>query len=180
VRLLNLGLKFSKIIFYTKSNLKKMKIIKWILFFLLKLNKTIMKRYYYGLNKTTRIELPLTINYKSQLKIGENCFIGKYSFFDCMGGLSIGDNTLIASNVFITTRNHIYSGENNINEQGFEIKEVIIGSGCWLGHGVIVLPGRIIGDRSIVAAGSIVTKNIGENQIWGGNPAKFIKLRNSF
>ena len=52
-----------------------------------------------------------------------------------------------------------------------------IGSDCWIGVGSTILKGVNIGDGSVIAAGSIVTKSIPSFEIWGGNPAKFIKKR---
>ena len=53
--------------------------------------------------------------------------------------------------------------------------EVKIGNNVFIGANTIVLKGVTIGDRSIIGAGSVVTKNIPEDEIWGGNPAKFIR-----
>ena len=67
-----------------------------------------------------------------------------------------------------------------INLQGAEKeKPIIIGNDVWIGTRVIVLPGVIIGDHSIIAAGSVVTKSCKPYSIIGGVPAKLIKMRNN-
>lgn len=89
--------------------------------------------------------------------------------------LTIGENTLIASNVFISTENHGMNPEIPYYEQPLTTKPVHIGSNCWIGEKVVILPGVTIGDYSIIGAGSIVTKNIPPYTIAAGNPAKAIK-----
>lgn len=54
---------------------------------------------------------------------------------------------------------------------------VCIGNDVWIGHGVIILSGVTIGNGAVIAAGSVVSKDVGNYEIWGGNPAKFIKKR---
>jgi acetyltransferase-like isoleucine patch superfamily enzyme len=54
---------------------------------------------------------------------------------------------------------------------------VIIGNDVWIGRGVTIMSGLTIGNGAVIAAGSVVTKNIGDYEVWGGNPAKFIKKR---
>ena len=84
----------------------------------------------------------------------------------------LGKGTYIAPNVGIITSNH--SVENLDNHQ--EGKEVIIGERCWVGMNSIILPGVILGNRTIVAAGSVVNKSFEQgNIIIGGTPAKIIK-----
>ena len=58
-------------------------------------------------------------------------------------------------------------------------KPIHIGKRVWIGSGAIILPGVNIGDNSVIAAGSVVTKDVPENCLYGGNPAKFIK-KNEF
>ncbi len=55
--------------------------------------------------------------------------------------------------------------------------DVRIGNDVWIGRGVIIMSGVTIGDGAVIAAGSVVSKNIGDYELWGGNPAKFIKKR---
>jgi acetyltransferase-like isoleucine patch superfamily enzyme len=85
--------------------------------------------------------------------------------------ITIGDLTLIAPCVKILTANH------DMNERSLLTAEVKIGRNCWLGTGVIIVPGVTIGDNVTVAAGSVVTKNLEEGMIYGGVPARLIKPR---
>ncbi len=112
--------------------------------------------------------------------IGNNCYIG--SFFTVLnaGSIKIGDNVLIASNVLISSENHGMNPESDIEymDQPLITKPVIINDGSWIGQNVCILPGVKIGKKSIIAAGSIVTKDVPDYCIAGGNPAKIIKKYN--
>jgi maltose O-acetyltransferase len=103
--------------------------------------------------------------------LGVNCHV--------RGPLKIGENVMMAPEVTILTSNHNFEDINKpIIEQGHSIKKVEIGNDVWIGYRAIILPGVSIGNGAIVAAGSIVTKDIPEFAIVGGNPAKIIKYRN--
>ena len=110
----------------------------------------------------------------------DNCKILDYAYFDGVGGITIGRCTIVAPKCTILTSNHKYD-EKEIEMLPFNnqniIKEVIIGDYCWIGRSVIILPGVKIGKASIVAAGSVVTKNVEPYSVVGGNPAKVIKYR---
>lgn len=89
------------------------------------------------------------------------------------GGIHVGKNTLIASRSTILSHEHIKRDpENPLNPL---LLETTIGKNCFIGIGVIILPGIKIGDHVIVGAGSVVTKNVPSNVIVAGNPAKIIK-----
>ena len=115
-----------------------------------------------------------------KLEIKENTIIG-YNF-TCLvtENVTIGKNTIIASNVLITSENH---GMNPIdNEDYYHQKllsdEVMIGDGCWIGESVKIMPGVHIGNRSIIGASSVVTKDIPAYSVAVGCPAKIIKKFN--
>jgi acetyltransferase-like isoleucine patch superfamily enzyme len=113
---------------------------------------------------------------KSKLIIGNN-FNGNNDLkIFCCGEVTIGDNVSAAGSVFITSENH---GLNpltpSFNDNPLEVAPVKIGDGVWLGEKVIILPGVEIGEKAIIGAGSVVTKNIPPYSIAVGNPARVIK-----
>ncbi|MBO5067563.1 MAG: transferase, partial [Clostridia bacterium] len=95
------------------------------------------------------------------------------------GPVIIGNDVMMGPECIIYTRNHEFSNTDiPMNQQGFsEIKEVVIGNDVWIGGRVIILPGVHIGNGAIIGAGAVVTKDVPEYSIVGGNPAKVIKYR---
>lgn len=116
---------------------------------------------------------------KGELAVGDNSAIGKRSEISLNGGkVIIGNFVRIASNVFITNANHAFSNKDiPIMEQEVITRNVIIEDDVWIGNAAIILPGVSIGKGAIIAAGSVVTKNVEAFTIVGGNPARFIKAR---
>lgn len=102
------------------------------------------------------------------IKIGESTTINKYVDLDGRGGLSIGNNVSISAYVKIITASH------DPNTSGFEYvtKPVRIEDYVWIGTGALVLPGVTLGVGSVVASGSIVTKDVEPYSIVAGNPAR--------
>jgi acetyltransferase-like isoleucine patch superfamily enzyme len=92
-------------------------------------------------------------------------------------GITIEDEVLIGSGVHFYTSNHTFNIPNVlIIDQGHDdFKEIIVKKGSWIGANAIILPGVIIGNNSVVAAGSIVTKSVPDKVIVAGCPAKIIK-----
>lgn len=113
---------------------------------------------------------------KGVVRLGDNCRINENVYVQ---SAVIGDNVLIAPNVAVLASSHNFERTDiPIVEQGdTELKTVIIEDDVWLGRNVIVLPGITIGTGAIVAAGSVVTKNVQPFSIVAGVPAKLIRKR---
>ncbi len=94
-------------------------------------------------------------------------------YFQAIGKITIGKGTYIAPNVGLITANH---DANNLDEHT-PPKPITLGEGCWIGMNATVLPGVVLGPRTIVGAGAVVTKSFPEgNCVIGGNPARVIKI----
>lgn len=105
------------------------------------------------------------------LKIGDNTYVNRNTVIDFSGDLIIGNNVTISEEVMIETHSHNYDPRSHPDK----FKKVI-DDNVWIGVRSILLPQVThIGQGSIIAAGSIVTKNVEQNVIVGGNPAKLIK-----
>ena len=116
------------------------------------------------------------------LRIGDNCKMNERVHISAYNDVRIGNNVLMASNIYITDNNHgSYSGENQsdpaISPDARDIVSIStrIGNNVWIGEGVCILAGVKIGDGAIIGANSVVTKDIPDNSIAVGAPAKVMK-----
>ncbi|MFT3749093.1 MAG: sugar O-acetyltransferase [Agriterribacter sp.] len=115
---------------------------------------------------------PLYINYGKHTKIGKNVFIN----FDCtfldLGGITIEDNVLIAPKVSLLSEGHPVLPE---DRHALVPGHIHIKKNAWIGANATILPGVTIGENAIVAAGAVVSKDVPDNTVAGGIPAKIIK-----
>lgn len=106
------------------------------------------------------------------IHIGKNVFLNMGCKFQDQGGIFIGDGALIGHNVVLATLNHAQSPSDRASMIPAPIR---IGKNVWIGANATVLPGVTIGDGAIVAAGAVVAKDVPENTIVGGVPARIIR-----
>lgn len=106
------------------------------------------------------------------IHIGKNVFFNMGCKFQDQGGVFIGDGALIGHNVVLATLNHAQSPSDRASMIPAPIH---IGRNVWIGANATVLPGVTIGDGAIVAAGAVVAKDVPENTIVGGVPARIIR-----
>lgn len=112
------------------------------------------------------------------LKVGNNSSIGPYAYIGCSGYIEIGDNVMMSPRVSIYAENHNFSDTGMpMIEQGVTRYFVKIEDDCWIAANSIILAGVTIGKGSVVAAGSVVTKDVPPYSVVGGNPARLIKSR---
>ncbi|WP_165021484.1 sugar O-acetyltransferase [Dysgonomonas sp. ZJ279] len=124
------------------------------------------------IDESVSVFTPFYINYGKHTKIGKNVFINFNCTFLDLGGISIEDNVLIAPNVSILSEGHPVSPE---ERHSLVPKSIHIKKNAWIGAGATILQGVTIGENAIVSAGSVVSKDVPDNTIVGGIPAKIIK-----
>lgn len=105
-----------------------------------------------------------------KVKVGNNVVIMNGSLMMASGGITIEDDTMIAANVKLISNNHDLECRSIITCKPIHIKR-----NCWIGAGATILRGITIGENSVVGAGSVVTKDVPDNVIVAGNPARVIK-----
>ena len=106
--------------------------------------------------------------------IGDYTRIGIHNTI--IGPVTIGDHVNLAQGIVVTALNHNYKETDLlIDEQGITINKVVINDDVWIGANAVILPGVTIGKHVVVAAGAVVTKDVPDNCIVGGVPAKIIK-----
>jgi acetyltransferase-like isoleucine patch superfamily enzyme len=101
-------------------------------------------------------------------RIGIHCTV--------IGPVCIGSHVNLAQGITVTALNHNFEdATKRIDEQGVSTKPVVIGDDVWIGANAVILPGVTIGSHCVVAAGAVVTKDVPDNTLVGGVPAKVIK-----
>ena len=115
---------------------------------------------------------PFTTDCGKNIEIGKNVFINSGCRFQDQGGIIIGDDALIGHNVVLATINHRIEPD---KRKDMIPAPITIGKNVWIGANVTVLSGVTIGDNAVIAAGAVVSKDVAENTIVGGVPAKVIK-----
>lgn len=139
-----------------------------------RLRNQIFKELLGDIGKEFWIEPPFYCDYGYNIKAGRQVYFN----FDCVildvSQVVIGDRCLFGPKVQIYTATHPINWKvrGSLLEYG---SPITIGSDVWVGGGAILCPGISIGDRSIIAAGAVVTKNVPADVLVGGNPAKIIK-----
>ncbi|MDE6709634.1 MAG: sugar O-acetyltransferase [Oscillospiraceae bacterium] len=106
------------------------------------------------------------------IHVGKNVFINAGCCFQDQGGITIGDGVLIGHQAVLATLNHDLDPN---NRQSMIPKPIVIGNNVWIGSHATILGGVTIGDNAVIAAGAVVTKDVPENTVAGGVPAKIIK-----
>ncbi|MBR5871612.1 MAG: sugar O-acetyltransferase [Clostridia bacterium] len=139
------------------------------------LRRALLERMFASVGEGVYIEPPLHANWA-----GKHVHLGRDVYFNFNvtlvddNDITIGDCTMVGPNTVIATASHPICPE--LREQGGQFNlPVVIGKNCWLGAGVIVLPGVTIGDNTVVGAGSVVTKDLPPNVVAAGNPCRILR-----
>lgn len=132
----------------------------------------------FELGKGSTIEDFATINNGvGSVQIGNNTLIGIANVI--IGPVHIGNNVLLAQNIVISGLNHNYQNiDISIKDQAVSTALITIEDDCWIGANTVITAGICIGKHAVIAAGSIVTKDVPPYSVVAGNPAKVIKQYN--
>lgn len=134
--------------------------------------RRIRQAYFRKLFREPTLELyfPFYIHPIGNVVVGRNVAISAFVHIVANGGVSIGDCTIIAAGVQITSSTH------DVVHRPYRGKRVDaavwIGSNVWIGAGAVILPGITIGDNAVIGAGSVVTRDVPANMIFVGMPAR--------
>lgn len=115
---------------------------------------------------------PFFSDFGKNIHIGKKVFINSGCKFQDWGGIFIGDGVLIGHNVVLATIDHDLRPQ---SRRGMYPKSIKIGRNVWIGSNSTILPGVTVGDNAVIGAGSVVTRDVPENMVVAGNPAKVIK-----
>lgn len=120
------------------------------------------------------INPPLYVDYGRHVEIGNNFYANMDCLFLDVNKICIGDNVMVGPRVSFYTAGHPTDAEIRIQELEFGLP-IVVEDNVWIGGSAVLLPGITVGKNSIVAAGAVVTKDVPENCIVGGNPAKVLR-----
>lgn len=124
------------------------------------------------IDKSTTVFAPFYTNFGRFITIGKNVFINHACSFLDMGGIVIEDDVLIGPKVNLITENHPIDPA---DRKSLIANPIVIKRNAWIGAAATVLPGVTIGENSVVAAGSVVSKDVPDNTIVAGVPAKIVR-----
>jgi maltose O-acetyltransferase len=123
------------------------------------------------------VDIGRRVSFSPHITLGDRSGIGDHSYIH--GNVRIGSNCMMGPEVTIFSKNHRFDRTDiPMNQQGFsEDRDVIIDDDVWIGTKAIIISGVHVGKGSIIAAGAVVTENVPEYAIVGGNPAKILRYR---
>ncbi len=130
-----------------------------------------------GDHVSTGTEVWLVCANEAAFTVGPHTILGSYSIFNGGHGLAIGHHCILAAFVYVNTSDHGFAKGELILNQGFVGAPIAIGDDVWVGGHVFVNKGVTIGTGAVVGAGAVVTRDLPENVIAVGNPARVLKER---
>lgn len=116
---------------------------------------------------------PFYSDFGKNITLGKRIFINSGCKFQDQGGVVIGDDCLIGHNVVMATLNHDLSPS---RRGDMHPARIVVGRNVWIGSNSTILPGVTIGDNAVVAAASVVTKDVPENAVVLGSPARVVRF----
>src|SRR5580698_7095027 len=108
-----------------------------------------------------------------EIRVGRNVFVNQNCTFYDLGGLDIADDVMIGPNVSLITAGHPL--EPSLRRAATIGRPIVIEKNVWIAAGATIIGGVTVGENSVVAAGSVVTRDVTPNTLVGGNPAKAIR-----
>ncbi len=144
-----------------------------------RLNRLLVRHIFARCGRNVNIRPHVYFSTGAHISIGDDSMIGERSIVGAGGKVFIGNMVLMGPEVLIYTSNHGTKLGTPIKLQPYEYRDVHIGNDVWIGARCIVLPGVTIADGAVIAAGAVVTKDVPENAVVGGVPAKIIGRRSA-
>ena len=123
-----------------------------------------------NIGEGSRVMPPITVVRGNSVKIGRGVVIMNNALMMAAGGITIDDGVMVAANAQLISNNHdLY------DHAVLTCKPVHLKRNCWIGAGATILPGVTVGENAVVGAGSIVTRDVEDNTVVAGNPARVVK-----
>jgi len=130
----------------------------------------LLRRQMAACGRDVSIQWPVVINGADHLRVGDRVSINAFVHIWAQGGVRIGDDSLIASHVAITSLTHVLAAAKYADT--CECRPIEIGRNVWIGTHAVILPGVTIGDNAVVGAGAVVTQDVAAGAVVTGVPAR--------
>ncbi len=134
---------------------------------------TVLRLFGAKIGKGVYIKPGVRVKFPWYLSVGDFCWLGEDLWIDNLAEVRIGSNVCVSQGAYFCTGNHDWTTPN----MKLFRRPIVVEEGSWVGARATLCPGVVIGTGSIVAAGSVVSKSIAQFQVWGGNPAVYIRER---
>ena len=115
---------------------------------------------------------PLYTDFGQNIRVGKRVFVNEGCCFQDQGGITIGDGCLIGHQVVMATLDHVQDPDRRAD---MIPAPIVLGKNVWVGAHATILAGVTVGDNAVIAAGAVVTKDVPENTVVGGVPARVLK-----
>ena len=119
------------------------------------------------------IHSEVVVKYPWHLVIGDDCWIGERSWFDSLTTIHLGNNVCVSQGAYLCTGNHDWTDP----AFGLRIEPIHLFDGAWAGAMCRLLPGSVLSEGAVAAAGCVVAGTIPPYEVYGGNPAVFVRRR---
>lgn len=124
------------------------------------------------IDDSVTVMLPFYTDFGRHISLGKDVFINRQAMFVDLGGIRLEDAVLIGPRANLITVNHLTDPN---ERRGLFVEPIHVKKNAWIGAAATILPGVTIGENSIVAANSVVTKDVPDHVIVAGTPAKIVK-----
>lgn len=115
---------------------------------------------------------PFYTDFGQNIRVGKRVFVNEGCCFQDQGGITIGDGCLIGHQVVMATLDHVQDPDRRAD---MIPAPIVLGKNVWVGAHATILAGVTVGDNAVIAAGAVVTKDVPENTVVGGVPARVLK-----
>ncbi len=133
----------------------------------------LLRRFGASIGARAVIKPGVRVKYPWRLTVGDDCWLGEDCWIDNLDRVTLGSNVCLSQGCYLCTGNHDWSDR----AFGLILGPITVRDGAWVGAKAVLVPGVVLDECAIAAAGSVVMKNIPAGEIHAGNPAAFVRMR---
>lgn len=138
-----------------------------------RLKAAVLRLFGAKVGRRAHIKPSVKVKFPWYLEIGDYCWIGEEVWIDNLAPVTIGSHVCVSQGAYLCTGNHDWK---TTNLKLFR-RPIVLKDGCWIGARSVVGPGVTIGAAAVVAIGGVALKDIPPYEVWGGNPAQYVRRR---